>query len=141
MLSLHVVWTGMRKSGLWTRADKRFPLPDFFLIIFFKFYSFTILFFFPNTFQYPQRVYLQSLLLLNIPTFQTLALLFLLPVCSSLLAFPMVSHTMHLSWNWLPGGTEETHSGLTLNQATGLSEEVSQATRQSWEVELSPHCC
>lgn len=26
--------------------------------------------FFPNTFQYPQRVYLQSLLLLNIPTFQ-----------------------------------------------------------------------
>lgn len=48
--------------------------------------------------------------------------------------------TVHLSWK-LPGGRNGTSSGLTSNQATGLSEEVHQAPGLCWEVEVKPHYC
>ena len=140
---------GRRKLDLLARISKWFSVQDFLHIFGFSLiYNSFFLKIFSKHFSVPTTglpPILAATEYSHLPTFSSppspFPLLFLLPACSSLLAFPVVPTTMHLSLNWLPGRREGTYSGLTSSQVTGVSEEVPQATRLSWEVELSSHCC
>ena len=102
---------GLRKLDLLARVGKWFPLPDFFLHIFGYIHLQFFLIFSKHFSVYTAGVSLilaaieySHLSMSSSPHF----LLFLLPVCSFLLVFPVVPTTIYLSWNWIPGGREGT---------------------------------